>query len=109
LWELEVLFPRRLGGALLGLGDRRVLVDVLLLGDRMAFIISSVTARRTALSFSVPAQWEKSRGSPKRMVTGWMLGMTLPGGCTSNVPIIAQGMTGTPAFSAVTATPTLPL
>lgn len=43
------------------------------------------------------------------MTTGCSFGIFRPGGCASKVPIIAQGTTGTPALSAITATPTLPL
>lgn len=72
-------------------------------------MISSVTARRTAFSSASPACRENSSGSPKRMRMRRGLGNFCPGGCASKVPIMAHGITGTPARSAIAATPTLPL
>ena len=44
-----------------------------------------------------------------RTPTRMTLGMTWPVGCALSVSIIATGMTGTPASSAIRATPVLPL
>ncbi|KEF20597.1 hypothetical protein DF18_09150 [Streptomyces rimosus] len=72
-------------------------------------MISSVTARSAACSPSRPAKRLNSRGLPKRMVMRMARGRRRPVGWASNVPIIAQGITGTWAFIASAATPVRPL
>ncbi len=65
-------------------------------------------ARRSWRSPSIPAYREKSIGSPKRTPIRMTLGMILPVGWALSVPIMATGMTGTPASRASRATPVLP-
>ena len=71
-------------------------------------MISSVTERRMNRSFSMPWYREKSSGSPITTPIRMGLGITLPIGWATSVPIIATGSTGTPASSASRATPVLP-
>ena len=73
-----------------------------------SYMISSVMDRRTNRSSSMPSYREKSSGLPMTIPTRPIFGMHLPVGCTLSVPIMATGMTGTPASSAIRATPVLP-
>ncbi len=79
--------------------------------DRLitAYMISSVTARSTSRSDFRPAYREKSSGLPN-LTPGRIdsRGSSRPGGWSSKVPIMAQGITGAPDSSASLATPVLP-
>ncbi len=71
-------------------------------------MISSVIDRSTNRSPASPSYREKSSGGPNRIPIRRIRGSFLPIGCTFSVSIIATGITGTPASSAIRATPVLP-
>jgi hypothetical protein len=72
-------------------------------------MISSVIARSTCRSSVIPWKREKSRGSPMRMPMRHGRQNREPTGLARSVPIMATGTTGTPASSAIRATPVRPL
>ena len=71
-------------------------------------MISSAIERSTNRSFSIPAYRLKSNGLPILIPTRMILGILEPMGWMRSVSIMATGMTGTPASSAIRATPVLP-
>jgi len=73
-----------------------------------SYMSSSVIDLSTNRSSDMPSYREKSSGGPMTMPTLRIRGMVRPIGCTSSVPIMATGSTGTPPSSASRATPVLP-
>ena len=72
-------------------------------------MISSVIDRSTNRSPAMPSYREKSSGRPMIIVMRCGRHILEPIGLTLSVPIITSGTTGTPASSAIRATPVLPL
>jgi hypothetical protein len=74
----------------------------------MAVITCSVTARVSAGSFASPSAAANLICGPKTIRTACGRGSMAPRGKARSVPVIPAGITGTPEWSAILATPVFP-